>query len=127
MAKTDGPDDSENRTVRTDQCFTIYNGRVHAVLNWRQRRNLGDAIVSRPLTKEELNRRGAGLGHTALFLLPVVGQLWAWRYSKAVEKVTDGRVTALRAMLYLMLLGAIGHALLQAAFNRWSSPPAVAE
>ena len=32
----------------------VYRGHRHAVLNWQQRRSQTDAIVSRPLSREEL-------------------------------------------------------------------------
>ncbi len=73
--------DEKTDKLEADQCFTVYRGRVHAVLNWRHRRGLGDAIVSRPLTKEELalykEKRSEGLDDAAVFAAlfpPVISQ-----------------------------------------------------
>ena len=35
-------------------CFAEYNGRQYAILNWELRRTMNDAIISRPLLKDEL-------------------------------------------------------------------------
>ncbi len=35
-------------------CFAEYNGRQYAILNWQLRQRMNDAIISRPLLKDEL-------------------------------------------------------------------------
>jgi hypothetical protein len=70
-------------------------------------------------TKGELNRRGGSVPTAWIWLIPVIGGIyWYWRYSEAVQTVTQGKTTALVSFLLLFLLGMIGQAVLQNAFNK---------
>jgi len=69
-------------------------------------------------TKGELNRSGAEHIPTAwIWLIPIVGSIWwLWKYSKGVEQVT-GKYSAALTFVLLFLLGIIGMAIVQDAFN----------
>ncbi len=57
--------------ISTSECFAVYRGRVHAILNWRQRKSMTAAIVSRPLAKDELaaylEKQDEGLSQGEIF------------------------------------------------------------
>ena len=69
-------------------------------------------------TKGELNRSGADHIPTAwIWLIPCVGTIWwLWKYAKGFEQVT-GKYSAALAFVLLFLLGAIGMAIIQDAYN----------
>lgn len=69
-------------------------------------------------TKNEMNRRGAGVPTAWLLLVPLVNIWWYWRYCQGVEFVTSGRLSAPLAFVVLWLLPAIGPAIVQDSFNR---------
>jgi len=70
-------------------------------------------------TKGELNRSGAERIPTAWWwLVPLVGQIyWLWKYSKGAAQVTNNRYSDGVCFLLLFLLGFIGNAIMQSAYN----------
>ncbi|MBL8620307.1 MAG: DUF4234 domain-containing protein [Myxococcales bacterium] len=76
------------------------------------------AIVWMVSTKREMNQRGAAIPTAWLALVPVVGIWWTWRYCAGVEQVTGGKTSQVMAFVVLALLGVIGMAIVQDAFNK---------
>jgi hypothetical protein len=68
-------------------------------------------------TKEAMEARGAEVGPLWHVFIPILGLIWFWKWCQAVEKVTNGQITATSALVKLWLLGAIGMAWLQSDFN----------
>jgi len=72
-------------------------------------------------TKGEMNTRGADIPTAWLLIIPFANFYWLWRYSKGVEKVTSGASGAGGTFFLLLLLGPIGMAVTQSAFNKVSA------
>jgi hypothetical protein len=54
-----------------------------------------------------------------IWLIPLAGYIWwIWKYSCAVEKVTNGRYSNGLAFLLLFLLHGLGQAIIQDAYNK---------
>jgi hypothetical protein len=69
-------------------------------------------------TKNEMNRLGEKIPTAWILIIPIIGSIWwLWLYSKGVEHVTHGKVNGIVAFLLLYLLGAIGAAIMQDAYN----------
>jgi len=68
-------------------------------------------------TKDEMNAQGAAIPTAWLAIVPVVGLWWTWRYCGGVEHVTGGKTSQVIAFVLLAILGVIGMAILQNAFN----------
>lgn len=78
-------------------------------------------------TKGEMNKQGEKIPTAWLWLIPVVGNLyWSWRYSEGVGNVTRGKLDTVLCFILLMLLGGVGHAIIQHYFNEFTGSPAVA-
>ncbi len=75
-------------------------------------------IVWQVKTKNELNSLGAQIPTAWLLIVPFVSYYWLWKYSEAVEKTTNGSITAVLAFVLQLLLGSIGAAILQNEFNK---------
>lgn len=70
-------------------------------------------------TKTEMNSLGNKVPTAWIWLIPIVGGVWwTWKYSEAVEKVTQGKITAVVAFLLAIFLGSIGYAIIQDGFNK---------
>jgi len=69
-------------------------------------------------TKGELNRSGADHIPTAwIWLIPIVGGIWwNWKYAQGAAKVA-GKYSDALIFLLIWLLGPIGHAIMQDAYN----------
>lgn len=76
------------------------------------------ALVWMIATKREMNQRGATIPTAWLALVPVVGIWWTWRYAAGVEQVTGGKTSQVMAFVVLALLGVVGVAIIQDAFNK---------
>ena len=72
-------------------------------------------------TKGEMNRLGAGIPTAWLLLIPFANIYWLWRWSQGVEKVTNGALSAVSALLLSWFLSAIGGAIIQSNFNKVSA------
>jgi len=68
-------------------------------------------------TKDAMEARGAEIGPTWHFFVPILGLIWWWKWCQGVEKVTNGQMTATSVLLKLWFLGAIGMAWIQSDFN----------
>ncbi len=68
-------------------------------------------------TKDEMVARGADIPTGWLLIIPIANIYWKWKWSQGVEHVTRGRSTAPVSFLLVFLLGVIGMAILQSAFN----------
>ena len=77
-------------------------------------------------TKDELNQRGAAIPTAWLALVPGVNLWWTWKYCAGVEQVTGGKTSQAMAFVMLVLLGVIGMAIVQDAFNKAASPGTLA-
>jgi uncharacterized membrane protein YphA (DoxX/SURF4 family) len=69
-------------------------------------------------TKKEMKSQGADIPSAWLIIIPLVSIYWMWKYSGGVEVVTGGKTTQAVAFLLLFLLGPIGAAIIQDAFNK---------
>lgn len=69
-------------------------------------------------TKGEMNGRGANIPTAWLIIIPIVNIYWLWKYSEGVGKVTNGAISGVLAFVLLWLLGVIGSAIVQDAFNK---------
>src|SRR5690554_4662556 len=72
-------------------------------------------------TKGEMNARGEQIPTAWIWLIPFVGSVWwYWKYAEGVEHVTNKKMEGVMAFVLLMLLGSIGEAIIQDAFNKIS-------
>lgn len=78
-------------------------------------------------TKDEMNSKGEKIPTAWIWLIPIIGQFWwIWKYSEGVEHVSKNELNIFLALLALYLLGPIGMAIVQEAFNRYETPVATA-
>jgi hypothetical protein len=82
------------------------------------------AIVWQVKTKGELNRLGADIPTAWLLIVPLANLYWAWKYCTGVEQVTKGQISAVLALILMLLLSIVGLAILQSEFNKLSLQPA---
>ncbi len=78
-------------------------------------------------TKGELNAKGAEIPTAWLMIVPIANWFWLWKWSQGVEKVTGGSSSAGSTFVLMILLGPIGAAIIQGAFNKISSGGSVPE
>lgn len=69
-------------------------------------------------TKNEMNTQGASIPTAWLLIVPVVSIWWMWKYAGGVEHVTRGKSSQVIAFILLFVLGVIGMAIIQDAFNK---------
>lgn len=53
-----------------------------------------------------------------ILFIPIVNYYWYWKYSKAVEIYTKGRIQTVLGFILLALLGPIGAGILQDTYNK---------
>ena len=75
-------------------------------------------IVWRVKTKGEMNRLGSNIPTAWLLIIPFVNIWWLWEYAGGVERVTGKAMSQVVAFILLLLLSAIGDAVIQDAFNK---------
>lgn len=76
-------------------------------------------------TKNEMNKMGEKIPTIWIWLIPFVGGFWwMWKYSEGVEHVSHNELNIFLTLLALYLLGPIGMAIVQEAFNRSETPVA---
>lgn len=70
-------------------------------------------------TKGEMNKLGQKIPTAWIWLIPLAGSIWwIWKYSEAVEAVTNKELPKVLAFVVLYLLGPIGSAIIQDYFNK---------
>jgi len=69
-------------------------------------------------TKNEMNTQGANIPTAWLLIVPVVSIWWMWKYAGGVEHVTRGKSSQVIAFILMFVLGVIGMAIIQDAFNK---------
>ena len=69
-------------------------------------------------TKQEMNRLGAEIPTLWLIWIPFVSIWWLWKWSEGVDVATRGKMSGATAFLLSWLLGSIGYAIVQDAFNK---------
>jgi len=76
-------------------------------------------------TKGEMNKLGENIPTAWVWLIPIVGTIWwYWKYSEGVEHVTKEKMSGVMAFVVMWLLGMIGQAIVQDAFNKVGAPAA---
>lgn len=83
------------------------------------------AIVWMVKTKNEMNALGADVPTAWLSIVPIVNIWWLWRYCQGVEQTTASRMSAAVSFLLMAVLGLIGIAIVQDAFNKVGQAPKV--
>lgn len=76
------------------------------------------ALVWMVKTKNEMNTQGANIPTAWLLIVPIVSIWWMWKYSGGVEHVTRGKFSQVIAFILMFVLGVIGMAIIQDAFNK---------
>ena len=76
------------------------------------------AMVWYSKTGKELNSHGGRVPPFILNFIPPFNMIWVWEYAKGVETITQGRITAMRALLLQMTLGVMALPIFQSGFNR---------
>ncbi len=75
-------------------------------------------MVLQVKTKTEMNSLGEKIPTAWLWLIPYLGYIyWIYLYSKGVNNVTKGKLSTAVSFLLIWLLGFIGFAIVQDAFN----------
>jgi hypothetical protein len=75
-------------------------------------------------TKNELNRLGAHIPTAWLLIVPLANLYWVWKYCEGVEQVSNGQISAVLALILLLLLSIVGLAIMQSEYNKLSLQPA---
>ncbi len=70
------------------------------------------------MTKIEMNKLGAKIPTAWLLIIPIVNIWWLWKYCEGVEQVTHEKMSGVLAFILQFLLGIIGSAIVQDAFNK---------
>jgi len=68
-------------------------------------------------TKGEMNSKGEQIPTAIMLIIPFVNIYWLYLYSKGVNNVTKGQLSTAISFLLIWLLGFIGYAIIQDAFN----------
>jgi len=76
------------------------------------------AIVWMVKTKNEMNSQGANVPTAWLIIVPIISIWWMWKYAGGVEHVTRGKTSQVIAFILMFILGVIGMAIIQDAFNK---------
>ena len=84
------------------------------------------SLVWHVKTKGELNKLGANIPTAWLLIVPLANLYWIWKYAEGVEQVSGGKISAVLALILLLLLSIVGIAILQSEYNKLTVGPAVA-
>ena len=82
------------------------------------------SLVWHVKTKNEMNKLGASIPTAWLLIVPLANLYWIWKYAEGVEKVSGGKVSAVLALILLLLLSIVGIAILQSEYNKLTVEPA---
>lgn len=74
-------------------------------------------LVWQVKTKTEMNQAGQSIPTAWLLILPIGNIVWLWKYSVAAESFTNRGISKAAAFWLQLLLGTIGFAVVQNAFN----------
>jgi hypothetical protein len=69
-------------------------------------------------TKIEMTKLGADIPTSWLLIVPLANLWWAYKYCMGVEKVTNGKMSGVMALVLMLVLGVIGMAIIQDSFNK---------
>ena len=69
-------------------------------------------------TKKVMNEEGANVPTIWLQIVPILNYVWIWKYAGGAELYTKGAVSQVGAFWLLALLGPLGGAILQSAYNK---------
>jgi hypothetical protein len=69
-------------------------------------------------TKKSMNDDGATVPTVWMQIIPILNYVWIWKYAGAASEYTKGAVSQAGAFWLLALLGPLGAAILQSAFNK---------
>jgi|HubBroStandDraft_5_1064220.scaffolds.fasta_scaffold709349_1 hypothetical protein len=69
-------------------------------------------------TKDEMVRQGADVPTAWLMIVPIASIYWMWKWAGGVERVTGSKFSQAVAFILVFLLGLIGMAIIQDAFNK---------
>ena len=72
-------------------------------------------------TKDEMVQQGADIPSAILIIIPIANIYWMWKWAGGVEHVTRGKQTQVIAFILVFVLGIIGMAIIQSAFNQTDS------
>jgi len=67
---------------------------------------------------DEMNAQGANIPTAWYLIVPGLNFIWLWKFAQGVGKVTNGSMTASKALLVLWLLNVFGVGMIQAEFNK---------
>jgi hypothetical protein len=81
------------------------------------------ALVWEVKTKGELKNLGADIPTAWLLIVPLANLYWVWKYCVGVEKVSNGQISAVLALILMLLLSIVGFAILQSEYNKLSLQP----
>ena len=73
-------------------------------------------------TKQEMVNKGADIPTAWLLIVPIANLWWAYKYCLGVEKVTQQKMSAVMALVLMLVLGVIGMAIIQDTFNKVGEP-----
>lgn len=73
------------------------------------------------VTKQEMVTKGADIPTAWLIIIPIANLYWAYKYCLGVEKVTNGKMSAVMALVLMLVLSIVGMAIIQDAFNNVGS------
>ncbi len=76
------------------------------------------ALVWSVRTKPEMNKSGTTIPTAWLLIVPIANIVWLWKYSVGVEMFTRKGIGRYAAFWLMLLLGAIGSAIVQNKFNK---------
>ena len=74
-------------------------------------------------TKCELNENGASIPTAWLIIVPIANIWWLWKYAQGAAKVTNQKYSDAIFFILLFVLGSIGQAITQDAYNKMGGAP----
>lgn len=77
------------------------------------------AIVWFIMTKDEMNREGAGIPTAWYLIVPLLNVYWVILYCRGIERVTHGKYNTWIAFLLLWVTSCLGMAIIQSWFNEY--------
>ena len=69
-------------------------------------------------TKVEMVEKGADIPTAWLIIIPIANLYWAYKYCMGVEKVSNGKMSGVMALVLMLVLGVVGMAIIQDTFNK---------